>query len=388
MSDEYGHRKDKKRMRLLFIVQGEGRGHLTQAISLSQILTKNGHEIVAVMVGKSNRRELPGFFMKNIHSPILRFNSPNFLPSKNKKQTNIWLAIVYNFLKAGTYFQSILYIKRKIKELDVDIVVNFYDMMAGLTYAISPPKVPLVCVAHQYLFFHPEYKFPETNKAELFLMKYFTKITCINASKLLALSTSEIDNIPENHIVVVPPLLREDVFTIPVSKGNYLHGYMLNDTYSDEIIAFQNEHQDVSIHFFWDRKDAPEQMVINDNLSFHKLNDRLFLEYMAGCKAYATTAGFESVCEAMYMNKPVLMVPTHIEQECNAFEASRTGAGIVASEFDLKKLLDFIPQYKENNDFKDWAKKAESYFVKEFEVKPEDLMKRRIGYKLLTKLTT
>ena len=39
---------------------------------------------------------------------------------------------------------------------------------------------------------------------------------------------------------------------------------------------------------------------MDDTLSFHQLDDVKFLRYMAGCKAYATTAGFESVCEAMY----------------------------------------------------------------------------------------
>lgn len=49
---------------------------------------------------------------------------------------------------------------------------------------------------------------------------------------------------------------------------------------------------------------------------------------MAGCRAYATTAGFESICEAMYLGKPVLMVPAHIEQDCNAHDAMRAGAGL------------------------------------------------------------
>jgi hypothetical protein len=35
------------RMRLLFKVQGEGRGPMTQAIALKQILTGKGHEICA-----------------------------------------------------------------------------------------------------------------------------------------------------------------------------------------------------------------------------------------------------------------------------------------------------------------------------------------------------
>ena len=353
-------------MKFLFIVQGEGRGHLTQAISLREILTKNGHEVVGVMVGKSNRRELPDFFSKNIQSDVYRFNSPNFLPSK-KKTTSIGMTIAYNFLKAGTYIGSIFYIKKLIKDLEADVVINFYEMMAGLTYALFTPKTPCVCIAHQYLFLHPDYKLPEAYKAELYLLKFFTKVTSARASLILALSTREMKSVPAQRIVVVPPLLRKDVFEVPVTKGNYLHGYMLNDTYADEIIQFQKKHPDVSIDFFWDRKGAPERTVINDHLSFHRLNDRLFLEYMAGCKAYATTAGFESVCEAMYMGKPVMMVPTHIEQECNAFESATSGAGIVAHEFDLQKLLDFIPAYKENPDFKIWAQSAEAHIMKAIE---------------------
>ena len=36
-------------MKFLFIVQGEGRGHLTQAITLEEILRRNGHEVVEVL---------------------------------------------------------------------------------------------------------------------------------------------------------------------------------------------------------------------------------------------------------------------------------------------------------------------------------------------------
>lgn len=49
-------------MKFLFIVQGEGRGHLTQAITLEEMLLRNGHEVVEVLVGESSSRILPGFF--------------------------------------------------------------------------------------------------------------------------------------------------------------------------------------------------------------------------------------------------------------------------------------------------------------------------------------
>ena len=60
-------------MKVLFVVQGEGRGHLTQAIAMEDLLRRNGHEVVEVLVGKSNSCSLPGFFNRNIKAPIKRF---------------------------------------------------------------------------------------------------------------------------------------------------------------------------------------------------------------------------------------------------------------------------------------------------------------------------
>ena len=370
-------------MKFLFVVQGEGRGHLTQSIALKEMLTKNGHEVVAVLVGKNNRRELPDFFSKSIKTTIYRFESPNFLPASKNKKTNIWISIIYNFLKTGHYLRSIHFIKKKIKQLDVDVVVNFYELLTALTYVWFPPRVPYISVAHQYLFLHPDYKFPHNSKTELKMLTFFTRVTCFKASKLFALSIKQMDNIPLYNLVVVPPLLRKEVLDAEAKKGDYLHGYMLNDTYADEIIEFQKTHPGINMHFFWDRKSVLEEEIINEHLSFHRLNDKKFVEYMAACKAYATTAGFESVCEAMYMGKPVLMVPTHIEQACNAYEASLSGAGIVAHNFDLEELLEHIPQYKVNDEFYKWVKQSDTYWLKEFQFKKEELWDKRLGYKFV-----
>lgn len=46
-------------MKVLFIVQGEGRGHLTQAITMEELLCRNGHEVVEVLVAKAIRAVCP-----------------------------------------------------------------------------------------------------------------------------------------------------------------------------------------------------------------------------------------------------------------------------------------------------------------------------------------
>lgn len=61
----------------------EREGHFTQAITLEDMLLRNGHEVVEVLVGKSSSRTLPGFFNRSIQAPVKRFTSRIFcLPLK------------------------------------------------------------------------------------------------------------------------------------------------------------------------------------------------------------------------------------------------------------------------------------------------------------------
>lgn len=174
-------------MKFLFIVQGEGRGHLTQALTLEDYLQQEGHEVVKVLVGKSQSRELPDFFKRRLKAPIERFESPNFLPTPANKRNNITKSIIYNILRTPTYLKSIKHIKKEIESSGADIVVNFYEMLTGVTYLLHKPKVPFICIGHQYLFLHKKFKFPKVNRTQLLLLKFFTRITAIGSYKMLAL---------------------------------------------------------------------------------------------------------------------------------------------------------------------------------------------------------
>lgn len=134
-------------MKFLFIVQGEGRGHLTQAITLESILRRSGHEVVEVLVGKSESRRLPGFFNRSIQAPIKQFVSPNFLPTHNNKRVNLTRSVLYNLMKLPTYAESIRFIYRRICETKADMVINFYELLTGLTYFFSIVLLSLISVS-------------------------------------------------------------------------------------------------------------------------------------------------------------------------------------------------------------------------------------------------
>lgn len=354
-------------MKFLFIVQGEGRGHLTQAITLEEMLLRNGHEVVEVLVGESSSRILPGFFNRNIHAPVKRFISPNFLPPAGNKRANLKKSIAYNLQRIPEYMRSICYINQRIKETGAEVVINFYELLTGLTYALFRPSVPYACIGHQYLFLHRDFNFPDKSSLQLWLLRFFTRMTALKSSKKLALSFREMEQDDDQQIVVVPPLIRQEVTAIQPEEGNYIHGYMINSGFADSVKEFHALHPEVPLKFFWDKSDVDEVTRVDATLSFSQIDDVKFLNGMAGCRAYATTAGFESICEAMYLGKPVMMVPAHIEQDCNAYDAMIAGAGIISESFDLKPLLRYVGAYTPNRNFVYWVRSSERHILLELE---------------------
>lgn len=354
-------------MKYLFIIQGEGRGHFTQALSLREILRSQGHEISALLIGKSPGRELPHFFTEKISEPVLTFTSPGFRPANSQKRSRLAVSIGSNFYKLPLFLKNTGFIYKQIKKFKPDLVINFYELLTGLTYLIFAPRVPLICVGHQYLFLHRKFRFPEKSVFQLALLRLFTRLTSIGADKKLALSFYPMPDDLKKRIIVTPPLLRKEILRQTPAPGSYIHGYIVNNGYAEEIESWSKNNPGVSLRFFWDKKGVPEEIRQTSDLTLHTLDDELFIKQMAGCKAYSTTAGFESVCEAMYLNKPVLMVPVHIEQECNAFDAQRAGAGIRCTCFDLTRLLQFIPSYHPSSGFRRWVSCADTLITAEIQ---------------------
>ncbi len=354
--------------RFLFIVQGEGRGHMTQAISLQALLQEAGHQLVAVLVGRSPNREIPAFFYQHIQAPIESFDSPNFVTDAQKKGIKILPTITHNLRNTRKYLGSLRKMHQLMQQYQPEVIINFYDFLGGLYQWKYKPAAPMFCIGHQYFLDHPRFEFPK-GWLDQRLLKINSKITSYRAYKKLALSFQKyLDDF--DNTAIVPPLLRAEVLAQVPEKQDFLLVYVNNDGYGEEIKKWHAQHPEVRLHCFWDRKGAPEEEQLHENLCFHQIDDKKFLEKMRTCRGFVTTAGFESVCEAMYLGKPVMMVPVegHFEQHCNALDGSKAGAGIMSHHFNLSLLLDYIPQHQSvHSAMKDWVAQAPAIFLKELE---------------------
>lgn len=357
-----------KGLKYLFIVQGEGRGHLTQAMALEKLLNESGHQVVGMLVGKSQARQLPDFFVRGVSAPVRQFDSVNFQPSAENRTVNMLKSVLYNVEKFPQYLKSILFLKDAIRDSGADVVVNFYELLTGIAYFNFKIDIPNISIGHQYLFHHPDFRLGDSGISGTEGLMIFTRITSIGACKRLALSFRSMADDDQKKIKVVPPILREAVLETKPVQGKYIHGYMLNAGFSEDVMKWHALHPEVELRFFWDRWSETPVKKIDDTLSFYLLDDREFLKQMSGCMAYASTAGFESVCEAMYFGKPILMVPSHIEQKCNAFDAVRSGAGISSDFFDLSALLEFAGRFTPDEAFPEWARSARRRILEELVV--------------------
>ena len=358
--------------KVLFVVQGEGRGHMTQAISLRQILEKNGFEICGAIVGTSERRTIPDFFHKQFSGiPVVRMQSPNFV-TKNNRGINIGATVWRNFVRFGTYIKSANLLKQKVAEWNPEIIINFYEPIVGL-YAKTTHKSkrpPIVCIAHQYLGEHPDFVFPKGHAMDRIFLKNYTSLTSSGAERILALSFSPMGYSGYEKLKVVPPLLRQEVKTLSVNKRGYYLCYLVNAGYRDDIENWHKKNPGICLHVFTDMETEKEFIEVHENLFFHKLSDTKFLEYMSGCNGLISTAGFESVCEAFYLDKPVFMVPVEgqFEQLCNGLDAQRAGVGIYDLKFDIGKFLDWLPNHKsQSKAFHQWESYAEKTFRQKFQ---------------------
>ena len=354
----------------IFIVQGEGRGHLTQALALKAILEDAGHRIAAVLVGgNAQQPRMPAFFENKIGAPITHFESLNFEMDEFQRSIKARSTVMQNLKKGTGFIESMAIIGDAIEKHRPDAIVNFFEPLAGIYNLLRRPDTPMICVGHQYMYLHPAYPFPRGKRPQRMGARYFTRLTSFDSACRLALSYKYVPGRPR--LKVLPPLLRPELFRQPLDqRDDFYLIYLLKNGYAGSIIDWHLKRPDVELHCFWDHPGHRSIYRYDETLTFHPLNDVAFLNKMARCKGLVSTAGFESICEAMYLGKPIFSVPVegHVEQYWNALDLAAFGGGVYDTEFNIERLFD-VPPLNENllQTFRGWVDRAPLLFLEAIE---------------------
>lgn len=355
--------------KFIFTVQGEGKGHLSQAIALKQILENHGHSIVGITLGMSKKRSIPTYFLKEFPK-IRTLASPGIIYGKGKsvKTLKTTLQGILGILK---YKKSTQKLDKLIKDKKPDYIINFYEYTTGLFYLLNKCEVPCISVGHQVLLLNKNFIPLPTNKIEQYFLNLYTKLVTYGSKKYLGLSFYPLENDNEREIIAIPPLIRKEIKDLKTSKNGGILMYITHPNYYLDIIQWHKKNPTIKIDVFWDNPEFPIITEINKNLFFHQVDSIKFIQYLKDCKGLCCTAGFESIAEAMYLDKPVMVIPiqNHIEQKINAWDTFNAGAGIASENIDLDKFIRYLDSHLSiSKTFIEWQNQLEEIFLAELKI--------------------
>jgi uncharacterized protein (TIGR00661 family) len=347
-------------MRCFFVIQGEGRGHLTQALALQHALRAADHEVVGAAVGRPGHGSWPAFFTDAIAKPLTPLRSVSIVTDTATGAVRPISTIARGFRRAFLDSAPLDTLHAAIERAAPDLIINFFEPMMGVLARKRSLSVPTVAVAHQYMFVHPGYRFPPRQWTRRLLARWVTHVTAWEADACVALSLYPAPSASTAWLpsrvpcTVMAPLLRRSVRGLSPAneRAPHVQAYLLNDSYAQQLMRWHHAHPQVPLRCFWRRDGIHTPEQVDSTLTIYPLSAERFIQSMAQARGLATTAGFESVAEALYLGTPVQAVPVpgHYEQLCNAYDTVRAGAGIRSSQFSLDALLRFIPHYVPDTD--------------------------------------
>jgi uncharacterized protein (TIGR00661 family) len=340
---------------------------MTQAMAVKEMVEKAGHQLTCVALGLGPNRPAPPYFVAAMAMPIVTIPTLEF-SYRHNRTVNLPGTVAGIVRKIPAYWRGVRALRDLVREHQPDVIINFFEAVTGIYALTCRRRPPVVAVAHQFMYGHPDYVRAPGMRLQQLGMKWLVQIVGASSTRL-ALSLYQAPDLPEKKLTVCPPILRRRLFVLqPNPNGDFVLVYLLNHGYADQILEWHQKHPRTVLHCFYDKPDAPAEFRQDDTLTFHRLDGEKFLRMMAECKFVACTAGFESVAEAAYLGKPLFLVPVenHVEQQINSIDAVRIGLGVAAKGFNLDRLAE-LPDRLDNAKFRAWLNRAEAIFLETLE---------------------
>jgi uncharacterized protein (TIGR00661 family) len=336
---------------------------MTQATAVKEMVEKAGHQVVCVVLGVGSKRTAPAYFVEAMKMPVMTIPTLVF-SLKDNRRVNLAGTMARIAGEIPAYLRGVGALRAAVREHQPDVIVNFFEPLTGFYALTHRRRPPVVAVAHQFMFGHPDYVRASGPRLQQLGMKWLVQLAGA-ASARVALSLYEARDLPERKLTVCPPILRRQLFALqPNPNGVFVLVYLLNHGYAGQIMEWHNRHPRTTLHCFYDKPGAPPEFRHDETLTFHRLDGEKFLRMMADCKCVACTAGFESLAEAAWLGKPLFLVPVenHIEQQINAIDAVRAGLGVADRRFNFDRLSE-LPDRLDTAKFHAWINRAEAIFL-------------------------
>jgi len=323
--------------RIAISLCGEGRGHATRISTLIEHLEAD-HDIL--LFTSFDAWEFLAKRFAEGHPRVRVVQIPGIVFEYTDGRLDVMRSIAagldYQARQLGPLVDRIL---RELDGFQADLAIT--DFEPALPRAASRLGIPLISVDHQhFLLAYDLDALPWSLQWNAWFMSHAVWMYVIEATDIVV---SAFFRPPLRrgweHVVQVGPLLRREIAAAVPREGDFLLSYLRRHTPFSAIAALADCGQPVKVYGLGERPPL-------GNASFHAIDERRFVDDLAGCRALVGAAGNQLIGEALQLGKPMLVLPerAHAEQQMNSHFLAAMGCGDFAllEEVTADRIRDFL----------------------------------------------
>lgn len=327
--------------RIAISLCGEGRGHATRIATLCERLLES-HELVIFTSADAleflSRRFAADDRVRIVAIPGIVFQ---YTGGRLDVTRSITTGLEYQARQLGPL------VDRMLDELDrfgADLAVT--DFEPALPRAAARRGMPMVSVDHQhFLLAYDLSSLPWWLQWQAWLMGHavWMYVTYATDTVVSAFFKPPLKRGWE-HVVQVGPLLRAEVARATPSDGGFVVSYLRRHTPFATLAALADCGLPVRVYGLGERDPVGA-------VSFHAIDERRFIDDLAGCRCLVSAAGNQLIGEALHFGKPMLVLPerSHAEQLMNSHFLVGMGCGDFTplEQVSPEKLRGFLARLDE-----------------------------------------
>jgi uncharacterized protein (TIGR00661 family) len=305
---------------IVYAMCGEGRGHATRARAIVEAM-RGRHQLTLFasdcaydMLGV----HYPTDDVHLVRIPGLRFGYSG--PGRVDLMRTLWMAARFRW-ELNDLVEAIL---PELERARPDLIIADFEPI--VPRAARRLGLPFVSFDHQHYLVVSDFSAlpfavrQEANLAGPFVRALYDwqQATIVSAFYRAPLKKAYRDT------TWVGTLIRPEMLPIRPSHGRYLVAYMRRYASPETLSALTASGREVRVYGLGARaSDGP--------LRFLDIDERRFIDDLAGCDAVVSTAGNQLVGEALFLSKPLLVMPEamNFEQSVNAHFLEKSGVGWV-----------------------------------------------------------
>lgn len=300
-------------MKILYAIQATGNGHLSRAREIIPELVKHG-SVDLLVSGTQADVQLPY---------VIKYKKRGLSYTFGLNGKINLLDSVKN-LRPFTLFKDVL----SFPVNQYDLVINDFEPVTA--WACKLKNKPCVALSHQAAFKSKLTPRPnKVNHGAEWVLKHYAP-----ATTYFGFHFKNFDK------QIYTPVIRSEVRQLDAQIKNHITVYLPAHSHGF-LVQYFNKFKMVNWQVFSKQAKAIE---VFDNVKVFPIQNETFLHSLSLCQGLITAGGFESVAEALYLHKKVLVIPmsNQYEQLCNAQAAMQLGVTVLP---ELNNEADLVVQH-------------------------------------------